>query len=103
MLERVKDLLIMLVFGLFEGDWVFLDVFIGLIVGEVKKMFQIKFNIYIDEMNCKDIKVFVFYYSGFDLEESWCFIDLGIFVGVIIKVFFKEEILFVLYIYMIYN
>lgn len=54
-------------------------------------------------MNCKDMKVFVFYYSGFDLEESWCFIDLGIFVGVIIKVFFKEEILFVLYIYMIYN
>lgn len=93
----------MLVFGLFEGDRVSLDVPIGSTVGEVKKMFQTKLNIYIDEMNRKDTKVLVLHYSGSDLEESWCFTDLGIPAGATIKVLLKEEILPALYIYTTYN
>lgn len=103
MLERVKDPPTMLVFGLFEGDRVSLDVPIGSTVGEVKKMFQTKLNIYIDEMNRKDTKVLVLHYSGSDLEESWCFTDLGIPAGATIKVLLKEEILPALYIYTTYN
>jgi hypothetical protein len=103
MLERVKDPPTMLVFGLFEGDRVSLDVPIGATVGEVKKMFQTKLNIYIDEMNRKDTKVLVLHYSGADLEESWCFTDLGIPAGATIRVLLKEEIKPALYIYTSYN
>ena len=103
MLERNKDPPTMLVFGLFEGDRVSLDVPLGSTVGEVKKMFQTKLNIYIDEMNRKDTKVLVLHYSGADLEESWCFTDLGIPAGATIKVLLKEEIKPALYIFTTYN
>ncbi|XP_048751930.1 uncharacterized protein LOC125663665 [Ostrea edulis] len=103
MLERVKDPPTMLVFGLFEGDRVSLDVPIGATVGEVKKMFQTKLNIYIDEMNRKDTKVLVLHYSGADLEESWCFTDLGIPAGATVRVLLKEEIKPALYIFTTYN
>ncbi|XP_061198377.1 uncharacterized protein LOC133206413 [Saccostrea echinata] len=103
MLERIKDPPTMLVFGLFEGDRVSLDVPIGATVGEVKKMFQTKLNIYIDEMNRKDTKILVLHYSGADLEESWCFTDLGIPAGATIRVLLKEEIKPALYIFTTYN
>ncbi|XP_052075668.1 uncharacterized protein LOC127713091 [Mytilus californianus] len=93
----------MLVFGLYEGERCSLDVPIGTLVGNVKKLFQAKFNIYIDELNKKDRNILVLHYGGADLEESWCFTDLGIPAGSTIRVIIKEEVKPVLFIYCTYN
>ncbi|KAK3084830.1 hypothetical protein FSP39_019824 [Pinctada imbricata] len=103
MLDSVKDPPTMLVFGLYEGDRISLDVPIGSSVGEVKRMFQDKLNIHIDEMNRKDLKILVLHYSGADLDESWCFTDLGIPAGSTIRVVMKEEVQPALYIYCTFN
>jgi len=93
----------MLVFGVFEGERLSLDVPVGSSVGDVKKLFQIKFNIFVDEFNKKDRKVVVLHYSGSDLDESWCFTDLGIQPGSLIKICMKEEIKPVLFVTCSYN
>lgn len=93
----------MLVFGLYDGDRCSLDVPMGTSVGGVKKMFQTKFNIYIDELNKKDRNILVLHYGGADLDESWCFTDLGIPAGSTIRVIIKEEVKPILFIYCTYN
>ena len=103
MLQSVKDPPTMLVFGLYEGDRISLDVPIGSSVGEVKKLFQQKLNIHIDEMNRKDLKILVLHYSGSDLDESWCFTDLGIPAGSTIRVLMREEVQPALYVYCTFN
>lgn len=93
----------MLVFGLYEGERCSLDVPIGATVGNVKKLFQAKFNIHIDDMSKKDRNILVLHYGGADLDEAWCFTDLGIAAGSTIRVIIKEEVKPVLYIYCTYN
>lgn len=97
------DTTTMLVFGVFEGERESIDVPIGALVGEVKQMFQKTFGIYVDELSKKDRNIVVVHYCGSDLDESWCFTDLGIAPGSTVKLCMKEEIKPVLFIYCTYN
>ncbi|XP_033748019.1 protein ANKUB1-like [Pecten maximus] len=97
------EALTMLVFGVYEGERMSIDVPIGASVGEAKKMFQNIFGIYVDDFSKKDRKVVVLHYSGSDLEEGWCFTDLGISPGSTIKIHMKEEIKPVLFVHCTYN
>lgn len=93
----------MLVFGVYEDERMSIDVPIGASVGDAKRMFQDKFGIYVDDFSKKDRKVVVLHYSGSDLEEGWCFTDLGIPPGSTIKICMKEEIKPVLFVHCTYN
>lgn len=88
----------MLIFGVHEGERVAIDVPIGSTVGEVKKMIQVKLNIYFDDLVKQDKKVLVLSYAGSDLSDSWIFTDLGIVPGSTVKVCMKEEVKPVLFV-----
>ncbi|KAL4223430.1 Ankyrin repeat and ubiquitin domain containing 1 [Mactra antiquata] len=88
----------MLVFGVHEGERVAIDVPIGSTVGEVKKMIQVKLNIFFDELVKQDKKVLVLSYAGSDLGDTWVFTDLGIVPGSTVKVCMKEEVKPVLFV-----
>lgn len=88
----------MLVFGVHEGERVAIDVPIGSTVGEVKKMIQIKLNIFFDELVKQDKKILVVSYAGSDLNDAWVFTDLGIIPGSTVKVCMKEEVKPVLFV-----
>ncbi|XP_045172127.2 uncharacterized protein LOC123534112 [Mercenaria mercenaria] len=88
----------MLIFGVHEGERVAIDVPIGSTVGEVKKMIQVKLNIYFDDLVKQDKKVLVVSYAGSDLNDAWIFTDLGIVPGSTVKVCMKEEVKPVLFV-----
>lgn len=88
----------MLVFGVHEGERVAVDVPIGATVGDVKKLIQIKLNIFFDDLVKQDKKILVVSYAGSDLNDSWIFTDLGIIPGSTIKVCMKEEVKPVLFV-----
>ncbi|XP_041348254.1 protein ANKUB1-like [Gigantopelta aegis] len=87
----------MLVFGLFEGERVTVDVPPGATVKDVKIMIQVRLNIPMDV--CRhDQKILVLTYGGADLGDDWIFSDLGIVPGTTVRIQLKEEIKPVLYI-----
>ncbi|WAR03386.1 ANKUB-like protein [Mya arenaria] len=88
----------MLIFGVHEGERVAVDVPLGATVGEVKKMIQVKLNIYFDDLVKQDKKVLVMSYAGSDLNDAWIFTDLGIVPGSTCKVCMKEEVKPVLFV-----
>lgn len=98
--ECIKRLLkpSMLIFGVHEGERVSIDVPLGATVGEVKKMIQVKLNIYFDDLVKQDKKVLVLSYAGSDLNDAWIFTDLGIVPGSTCKVCMREEVKPVLFV-----
>ena len=87
----------MLVFGLFEGERVTVDVPPGTTVKGVKLMIQERLNIPMDVYK-HDQKILVLTYGGADLGDDWIFSDLGIVPGTTVRIQLKEEIKPVLYI-----
>lgn len=88
----------MLIFGLYDGDRITLDVSVGMTVKEVREMIQTLLNISVDQYR-HDKKVLVLSWAGSDLQDPWVFSDLGIVPGTTIRVNLKEEVKPVLHIH----
>ncbi|XP_076452576.1 uncharacterized protein LOC143288160 [Babylonia areolata] len=87
----------MLIFGLFQGQRLTLDVGVGKRVREVREMIQSHLNI-IEDNDKHDKKVLVLSWAGSDLQDPWVFSDLGLVPGSTIHVQLKEEVKPVLHI-----
>ncbi|XP_071116073.1 uncharacterized protein [Haliotis cracherodii] len=87
----------MLIFGLYEGDRVTLDVPTTCSVRELKQMIQGRLNIPMDVYR-HDKKILVLTYAGADLGDDWMFSDLGIVPGTTVRIQLKEEVKPVLFI-----
>ncbi|XP_055957988.1 uncharacterized protein LOC126824151 [Patella vulgata] len=87
----------MLLFGIFEGERVTLDVSPGMTVAEFKKILQEKLNIS-DDLCKFDKTVISLTYARAELRDTWVLSDLGIVHGTTIRIQLKEEENPVLYI-----